>query len=264
MPSCAADKLRRELLPVGAKDHVAVWSDSSGAFGGTCGSTLWAASTSLVDWLCCDEQRRHRRLFEGRNVIELGSGLGFAGLALARLGARRVLLTDLPRQLPLLERNLAANLPGCSHASTAALHWGLPLPASCCEVSWDLVVAADVVYDEDCVAGLASTLQDLCCHGRDGRTAQALLALPDRSEFGPSGEMDRPAAKPEPDYCRLFALLPTMRVQRLGRLTSEEAGTCESEVHIFLLTPVASSPRTSRHCEARVSTQLAAAKSDRA
>eukprot|EP00962_Isochrysis_galbana_P030485 scaffold9895_cov120-Isochrysis_galbana.AAC.2 len=255
MSSCAADKLRLELLPVGANDHVAVWSDSSGAYGGTCGSTLWAASTSLVEWLSRDEQRHHRRLFEGRSVIELGSGLGFAGLALALLGARRVLLTDLPRQQPLLERNLAANLPECSHASTAALQWGSPLPAPWYGVSWDLVVATDVVYDEDCVAALASTLLDLCCRGRDGRTTRALLALPDRSEFAasPRGEED-PAAERAADYFRLFALLPTMRVQRLGRMTSEEAGTCESEVHIFLLTPAASSPRTSRHRETRATT----------
>jgi predicted nicotinamide N-methyase len=251
----AADNLHLQLLPVGPKKHVTVLSDVSGAYGGTCGSSLWAASTSLIEWLTREEQRQHRRLFEGRNVIELGAGLGFAGLALARLGARRVLLTDLPRQLPLLGRNLAANLPACSHVSTAALQWGSPLPASCREVSWDLVVATDVVYDENCVAALASTLQDLCC--RDGRTVRALLALPDRSEFAasPSGqEEDHPAAEREADYRRLIALLPTMRVRRVGKLTSEEAGTCDSEMHFFVLTPAAGPQRTPRRRRTHAST----------
>ena len=45
----------------------------------------------------------------GKRVLELGSGTGVVGLGIARLGARRVVMTDLPSLLPLLERNAARN-----------------------------------------------------------------------------------------------------------------------------------------------------------
>jgi methylase of polypeptide subunit release factors len=38
----------------------------------------------------------------GRRVMDLGSGTGLLGLVCAALGAARVVLTDVPQQLPLL------------------------------------------------------------------------------------------------------------------------------------------------------------------
>ena len=45
----------------------------------------------------------------GSVVFELGSGTGLVALALARLGAAMVMTADLPRALPLAQRNLRAN-----------------------------------------------------------------------------------------------------------------------------------------------------------
>ena len=48
-------------------------------------------------------------LVRGQTVLELGAGAGLVALAAARLGARTVLATDLPRALPLLIHNLQLN-----------------------------------------------------------------------------------------------------------------------------------------------------------
>jgi len=251
------------VLPVGAGRHVTIKSDLAGSWGGTCGANLWASSTSLVAWLSAEEQRQYRTLYEGRSVLELGAGLGLTGLALDQMGARRVLLTDVAEQIPLLQHNVEANVPLRGSVSTAALRWGEALPPSCQDSDYDLVVATDVIYDEENVAPLASTLKQLS----SPRGIKVLLALPDRCEFGP----EDPASPAEgattesvpcvPDYGRLFALLPWMQVQRIGRISSEEAGTCESEIHIFLLTAAESRdghdrPRRTRERSAHASRRL--------
>jgi predicted nicotinamide N-methyase len=51
---------------------------------------IWPAAAMLGRWLW-----RHRRLVRGRTILELGAGVGTAGLAAAAGGARRVVLTDI-------------------------------------------------------------------------------------------------------------------------------------------------------------------------
>eukprot|EP00978_Attheya_sp_CCMP212_P009236 scaffold21809_cov52-Attheya_sp.AAC.3 len=46
---------------------------------------------------------------KGQRVLELGAGCGLVGIVAATLGAREVMLTDLPYALPLLTENVMAN-----------------------------------------------------------------------------------------------------------------------------------------------------------
>ena len=42
-----------------------------------------------------------------KNIVEMGSGTGYVGIAAALYGAKHVLVTDVDTILPLLQRNLA-------------------------------------------------------------------------------------------------------------------------------------------------------------
>lgn len=219
--------LREEIIAVGEDgDHVRVLSDRAGSWGGTCGSVLWAASGAALPWLA-----DRRALFEGCSVLELGAGLGLLGLGMAKLGARQVMLTDVPAQMPLLLCNAQANSEGPHErrVKTCALEWG-KLPTALGAQNWDLVVGADLVYDEDAMPSLAWTLAALL---RGKANSRALLALPDRAEF-------ERGAGGKPDYTMLFDLLAlpehgSLTTKRVGCISSEDAGTLGSEIHILLV-----------------------------
>ncbi|CAI5956894.1 unnamed protein product [Closterium sp. NIES-64] len=81
-------------------------------------STVWDSSIVAGKFL-----ERHAHLVHGKTCIELGAGCGLLGITLAVLGARAVVVTDMPGNLPLLHRNVQANaLHHTVHVH--ALRWG--------------------------------------------------------------------------------------------------------------------------------------------
>jgi predicted nicotinamide N-methyase len=105
----------------------------------------------------------------GRRVLELGCGLGLPSLAAALAGAD-VLATDwAPEALDHLERNAAAN---GLRVRTALLDWRDGAPA---EPPFDLVIAADVLYEARNAEPLLATLEETVA--ADG---EAIVADPGR------------------------------------------------------------------------------------
>ena len=93
----------------------------------------------------------------GRRVVELGCGLGVPSLAAARGGAD-VLATDADEEaLELLERNARENGLG---VATAQVEWETPGDLVA-RAPFDLVLAADVLYERTSVSLLASLLPRL-------------------------------------------------------------------------------------------------------
>ncbi|KAG0363948.1 putative methyltransferase-domain-containing protein [Gamsiella multidivaricata] len=107
--------------------------DPSGLLRGGVGSTIWDAAIVLAKYF----ERLDLTSFtstttpaESRiiNVLELGSGTGIVGLAVARmLSAKglkaKVVLTDKDNVVPLLQRNVAKNASPGIHIDTQVLDW---------------------------------------------------------------------------------------------------------------------------------------------
>jgi predicted nicotinamide N-methyase len=124
-------------------------------------SVLWRSGVALAREI--DGQALH-----GLRVVELGCGLALPSLAAARAGAA-VLATDAcPEALELLARNAEAN---GVELETAAGDWNEP-EGLLERAPFDLVLAADVLYERASVAALLALLPRLA--------PEALLADPDR------------------------------------------------------------------------------------
>src|SRR5215210_7366162 len=113
-------------------------------------AVLWRSGVALARELDAAD-------LAGRRVVELGCGLGVPSVAAARAGAS-VLATDAePDALELLERNVRAN--GVS-VETAVFDWSRPA-ALIERAPFDLVLAADVLYERPSVALLLALLPRL-------------------------------------------------------------------------------------------------------
>jgi hypothetical protein len=130
------------------------------------GGDLWGASVGLARWLLQNPES-----VRGKTVLELGSGLGLLGVAAAKAGASRVVLTDQPAQMKLLNKNIVLNedeikSAGCVAVECAPLMWGdddaLRDLLSGLDYTVDVVLAADVGYDWNLHSPLMSSLQSLC------------------------------------------------------------------------------------------------------
>ena len=244
------EALTRFEYEIGDGSHrVIALSDMYGAWGAGLGGSVWASGPALLGWLSHTSERR--AMVEGRSCLELGAGLGLTGIGLIKaFGARKVHLTDLPKQLPLLRRNVAANHESGDPQtpSVSALVWGT-VPAVVGDETWDVLVGTDLTYDDEHVEPLAATI-----HGLLSRRplTRGLFALPLRCEF-------------EPRYCRAgtgevlpdLMMLVDLLVERgwhceqIGSISSEEAGTAENAIAVWTVHAAAQEPEVHEKKKAR-------------
>ena len=104
----------------------------------------------------------------GRRVVELGCGLAVPSIAAARAGASVLATDESGEALALAARNAAAN---GVRIETAHVDWAEP-GALIERASFDLALAADVLYERGAVGVLLSLLPRL--------TPEALVADPGR------------------------------------------------------------------------------------
>lgn len=144
---------------------------------GTTGLSAWQAGIFLADWMTCN-----RRRFEGKRLLELGSGTGATGLIIIKsCGPQEIILSDChERVLGLLRDNVELN--GCqdSVVRVVDLNWCDPSPTlDSLAIDPDVVLAADVVYDDTIFRPLVELLLILL---RRKRSIEIFLAATVRNK----------------------------------------------------------------------------------
>ena len=135
-------------------------ADTLGRWRGTCGSSLWTASQALIDFLFFFESGAMGKRLDGKSVLEVGSGLGAVGMAVAKVSnPARTTLTDVDAMLPLLRRNVDMNF-GKEDVSkkimVSELAWGENNRSN--RLTYDIIVGADVAYDDEYFVPLVKSL----------------------------------------------------------------------------------------------------------
>jgi predicted nicotinamide N-methyase len=134
------------------------------ASGGTTGLRTWEAALHLGQYLCANPG-----LVENKRVLELGAGTAYLGILCAKyLGAEHVLVSDgseyVLNNLP--DSFFLNGLQGSDRISPLELRWGHALVGTE-EQAWnggrpvDVVLGADITYDESAILSLVATLEEL-------------------------------------------------------------------------------------------------------
>lgn len=157
------------------------------AAGGATGHRTWEAALHLGQYLCANPY-----LITGKRVLELGAGTGYNSVLCAKyLGAAHVTATDGSEEVfENLSDTFALN--DCSYNSSSwtdtkitpkLLQWGHALIGTE-EPEWnggravDIILGADITYDQNANPALAGTLRDLLDLYPD---ADVLLSVTDRN-----------------------------------------------------------------------------------
>ncbi|XP_038006914.1 protein-lysine N-methyltransferase EEF2KMT isoform X2 [Motacilla alba alba] len=183
------------LLPSG--DCVSLCESTALISGGTTGLLTWEAALHLAQWAL-----RNPGLFRGRTVLELGSGIGFTGIAICKsCQPRTFIFSDChPRVLRQLGENIQLNgftpepdgswsiqtesqgqeVKGqsCQNPKVivAELDWSSATEKQLLALRADVVIAADVVYDPEIILALIGVLQKLSSSRADRKAPEVFIA----------------------------------------------------------------------------------------
>jgi predicted nicotinamide N-methyase len=148
------------------------------------GARLWGAALTLSRLV-----RDGPDLVRGRDVLELGSGVGLCGLLAAKMGAKTVALSDFEEPLlDALDRGVAENDVGHCSVVVRALDWTkeaaledtpTPNPAHAMppDARFDVLLGSDVLYEPQHVAALPA-----CVARRMRPTGECVLVNATRYE----------------------------------------------------------------------------------
>lgn len=134
---------------------------------------IWDGALVLAAWVL--EQPQDFALFCGKSVLEIGSGTGLVGLAVAkRFGHRceRVVLSDADEAVAtVLRRSLMENEVSTKNVSAIVLHWS-ESDLSLYDGAFDVILGSDVVYDSTTLDGVVHV-----CHRCLRKTPEAKVVL---------------------------------------------------------------------------------------
>ena len=115
--------------------------------------------TGGVVWDCAVFMALHwdfTAIFQQKSVVELGCGVGYLSMKACRMGASRVIATDIdPDVLDLVRRNCKRNQ--IDLVETRRLAWGSSIEIE----NVDFIIASDVLYDPGTHARFLDTLYNI-------------------------------------------------------------------------------------------------------
>lgn len=124
------------------------------------GAWIWESAMVLSRWM--SDKAPSEYDFNGKTVVEFGAGTGLPGLTAAKLGASKVILTDIQQLIPVLQKNVEVNELG-DRVTVCQFVWGSELPVPLSELEHvDLVLLSDVFFDDTEMSSLAKTLKEVC------------------------------------------------------------------------------------------------------
>jgi len=126
---------------------------------------------------------------KGSRVLELGAGVGYTGLTAAVLGAARVVMTDQRALMAVLQANVQRALQvGTVRADVAVavkeMDWNSQSQVGAVAAEgFDLVLASDVVYEEDGVETFLAAAEAVCRANQGTNLVLAQQARPRQTEL---------------------------------------------------------------------------------
>ncbi|KAL4109371.1 hypothetical protein PRIC1_001071 [Phytophthora ramorum] len=124
------------------------------------GLTLWRAGDFLSDFMY-----QNRSRFADKAIIELGSGLGLIGILASYLTDKNVVITDGDDDtIDLLVANCKLNEVEEDRVQCQKLLWGVNLEQI--PDKFDIVLGADIIYEQEHVVSLFETAKFLLRPGR--------------------------------------------------------------------------------------------------
>ncbi|XP_031981891.1 protein-lysine N-methyltransferase EEF2KMT isoform X3 [Corvus moneduloides] len=187
-----------ELIKKPTGDCVSLCESTALISGGTTGLVTWEAALHLAQWAL-----ENPSVFRDRTVLELGSGIGFTGIAICKTcQPRTFIFSDChPRVLRQLGENIRLNgfIPepagtwsiqtesqgqevegeNCQNPKVivAELDWGSVTEKQLLGLRADVVIAADVVYDPEIILVLIGMLQKLSTSRADTKAPEVFIAF---------------------------------------------------------------------------------------
>lgn len=138
-------------------------------------AVVWDASIVLARYLI-QQCQKYPDFLKGKNVLEIGSGLGLCGMTAAVLGAKLVLMTDLKDAVPLLEYNVEQNkgkFDKTTNIQVLEFTWSKEEAEKLMQdKTYDYVLMSDCIYYEESLEPLIDTLNVLT----DSKKSIILLA----------------------------------------------------------------------------------------
>eukprot|EP00667_Euglena_gracilis_P024401 EG_transcript_28047 len=182
------------------------------------GQVVWPACYALCNYIL-----RHPHVFQGKRVLELGSGAGLSGLLAAQFCASIVLTDGNEVVLNLLSQNVADNASPGRAATSRRLLWGSADVEEMDPHSFDVLMGADILFWPQHVAPLFDTVRRLL-------TADNWFLLAYKSRAGVmDSQIDREIAR----HNLHREEIPTEEYQSAPCETNVASDTSDADIHLY-------------------------------